>query len=236
MANEYKFSSDNVNVFLMVIDASNSMSNDVENIRKGLEGYKLEFENFEGSDSIAVGISTFSNSYYPGEFRKVKDINCSYDVGGYTALYHSIVKGGKQLLEYIKEFTIKNGIVPINSTFIFWSDGEPCRDPGDINYAKKMIKELNYAGINTVFIAFGDAISSEFGKKMGFQATINVENRNTVENFMKNELSQSCKKQSRSMKSLGSDFFSKATDKTSSSGYSRTTAQALEDDDWFDDI
>ena len=40
LANEYDFSSDNINVFLMVLDSSGSMEDDTFNVRKGLEATK----------------------------------------------------------------------------------------------------------------------------------------------------------------------------------------------------
>ena len=94
---------------------------------------------------------------------------------------------------------------------------------------------MNYAGITTVFVAFGDAITSEFGKEIGFQATVDVRNRADLVRFLGQELSKSCKEQSQSMKALGSDFFSHAANE-SSDGYSNMTAQVLEDDTWFEDI
>ncbi len=235
MANIYEFSSDNVNVFLMILDSSNSMEDDTKKVREGLKSYKKEFEDFYEADSIAVAISKFNDWYYPGEFKKVKDISTNYSTAGSTALYYSIEKGAKQLVEYIGEVTQKTGTIP-RGTFIFFSDGEPCGDPGNKRDAKKAISNMNEMGITTVFVAFGKAISSKFGDELGFQATVDVENRDSLVKFMGEELSKSCKEQSRSMKALGSNFFSHANDNESSSGYSKTTSQALEDDDWIDEI
>ena len=95
---------------------------------------------------------------------------------------------------------------------------------------------MNEMGITTVFVAFGKAISSNFGDELGFQATVDVKDRDSLVEFMGEELSKSCKEQSRSMKALGSNFFSHANDNESSSGYSNITSQALEDDDWIDSI
>ena len=53
---------------------------------------------------------------------------------------------------------------------------------------------------------------------------------------MGGELSKSCKEQSRSMKALSGDFFSKAAGSENSEGYSRTTAQVLNDDSWINEI
>lgn len=235
LANEYDFSSDNINVFLMILDSSGSMLGSVSDVRRGLEAYKKEFENFYEANSIVVSVSSFDLKYHPKPFEKVKKMSISYSADGWTALCHSIVQGSEQLKAYIEEVSRRTGIIP-RGTFIFFSDGHPEHDSGTPDEAKEAIKELNYLGITTVFVAFGDAISSEYGKKMGFQATIDVNDRNSLVNFMGNELSKSCKEQSQSMKALGADFFSHATDKESSANYSNTTNQALEDDDWIDEI
>ena len=91
-------------------------------------------------------------------------------------------------------------------------------------------------GISSVFVAFGSAISSEFGKEMGFQATIEVEKNETLKEFLGVELSKSCKEQSKSMKSLGANFFSQAAGGGNSQGYSQKTAQVMEDKSVWDDI
>lgn len=234
LGNVYDFSSDNINVFLIVLDSSSSMSDDVDNVRLGLKSYKNEFENFYEADSIAVGVSSFDTSYYPGAFKKVKEMSTDYSTGGATALCYSIVIGAEQLTRYIEDVAKKTGTIP-RGTFIFFSDGEPCEDPTSPEEAKAAISRLNYAGITTVFVAFGKAITSEFGKEIGFQATVDVTDRTSLVKFMGEELSKSCKEQSQSMKALGSDFFSHAATE-SSAGYSNTTAQALDDDDWIDEI
>ena len=232
--NEYEFSSDNINVFLMVLDSSTSMRDDIENVRMGLESYKNEFENFYEADSISVAVSEFNDDYYPGAFRKVKEMSTKYYADGSTALCYSIIMGAKQLMNYMEEVQKRNGTIP-RGTFIFFSDGEPCCDRASYSDAKESISKMNYAGITTVFVAFGEAISSEFGKKMGFQSTIDVRDRKSLVKFMGKELSKSCKEQSQSLKALGENFFSQATNE-SSSNYSKATEQALEDDGWIDQI
>ncbi len=232
--NVLDFSSDNINVFLMVLDSSSSMAGYASDVELGIRSYKNEFENFYEADSIAVAVSRFSSGYVAGRFEKVKNLSTDYSTGGSTALCYSIIAGAKQLTDYIKEVSKKTGTIP-RGTFIFFSDGEPCSDKATPEEAREEILKLNYAGITTVFVAFGEAIKSEFGKKIGFQAAIDVRDRTTLVQFMGEELSRSCKEQSQSMKALGADFFSHAATE-SSAGYSNTTAQALEDDDWIDEI
>lgn len=235
MANFMDFSSDKVDVFLILLDKSGSMDYEVNKVKEGLRMYQKSFENFPEVNSIAVSICKFSNDFYPDDFKQVKDISTDYSTGGYTALNYSIVKAAQYLQNYIQEVTEVKGIVP-RATFIVFSDGHPEHDYMSASDGKKAIAELNYAGITTVFVAFGDSITSKFGDRMGFVSTIDVTNRQDLVNFLGVELSKSCKEQSRSMKSLGANFFSQAANKSSSANYSQATTQVLEDTGWIDDI
>lgn len=235
MANYFDFSSDQINIFILVVDSSDSMSGDASNVEKGLKLYKKSFENFPEAGSIAVSVCKFNSNFYLGEFQPVTDFDTSYYTGGQTALYYSIVKSAEALQEYVEEITRRKNCVP-RVTYILFSDGEPCGDRMNRRDAQEKISEMNYAGYTTVYVAFGDGITSEFGKKLGFMSTINVKDRDTLVQFLGVELSKSCKEQSRSMKSLGANFFSQAAGKSNSTGYSQTTAQALEDEDWMKDI
>lgn len=235
MKDVYDFSSDNVNVFLMVIDSSGSMLSSKDDVKKGIRDYKKSFENFEESGSIAVAISYFSSGYCGGDFRRIEEISEEYEIGGATALYYSINQGKRQLMNYMEEIERRMGVTP-RGTFIFFSDGEPYRDMDSRKSAEISIREMNMAGITTAFVAFGKAITSNFGKELGFQSTIDVSDRKTLTKFMGVELSKSCKEQSRSMKALSGDFFSKVADGGISKGYSRTTAQVLDDDSWINEI
>lgn len=235
MANFYDFSSDNINIFLLLIDNSSSMEYDENNVRKGMKLYQKSFENFPEANSIAVSVSKFNSDFYPSDFKQVKEIDTRYSTCGTTALYYSIVQGAKHLKNYIKKVTELKKCIP-RGTFVVFSDGKPCSDMMNWEDAREAINELNYAGITTVFVAFGDAISSEFGKEMGFMSTIDVDDKETLINFLGVELSKSCKEQSKSLKALGANFFSQAVNNGNSEAYSQTTAQALEDDSWIDDI
>ena len=234
MSHFYDFPSDKMDVFEFNIDSSGSMSGDTENVKKGLEMYKKSFEGFSEANSIVVAISKFDDYYYSGDFRPVNEFTFNYNTGGGTALCYSIVKGAQHLQEYMEEVKRRTGCIP-RGTYIVFSDGEPCGDHMSESDAKKAIEKLNYAGITTVFVAFGGAISSEFGTRLGFMATLDVTDRDRLISFLGVELSKSCKEQSQSLKALGSNFFSQAVG-NQSKGYSHTTAQALTDDSWFEDI
>jgi len=235
MKNFMDFTSDKVDVFHLVIDRSGSMDGDRDNVVRGLNDYKTSFENFPEKGSIAVAISRFNSSIEFGPFTSIDDMDLHYSTGGGTALYYAITMGAEHLHEYINEIIQTKSIVP-KATFIVFSDGHPEGEDYPRDKAVEAINQLNMAGITTVFVAFGGAIESKFGDSMGFESTRDVHNRGDLEHFLGVELSKSCKEQSRSLKGLGANFFSKAVKENSSSGYSGATQQVLEDDSWIDDI
>lgn len=237
MANFYDFSSDKINVFYLLIDSSGSMEDYEKDVIRGIREYKKSFENFPEVDSIAVSLSKFANDFYPEYFTRVSEISEKYFADGATALYYSIIRGAKHLEKYIDDIVKIKRCVP-RGTFIVFSDGKPYCDKAQKSEAKKAIERLNMAGITTVFVAFGEAMESKFGKKLCFQSTIDVNaDKEILVDFLGKELSKSCKEQSRSMKALGANFFSQAASNSNSvSGYSAKTEQALEDNDWFEDI
>ena len=233
--NKLDFTSDKINIFLMVLDKSGSMACNRSNVKDGMNMYKESFESFPEKGSIAVSVCMFSEDFEKRPFEGVDEIDFSYYTDGGTALYYSICKGAEYLQEYIQEIIREKNIIP-NATFIFFSDGEPCCDTGTESQAKEAIEELNLQGITTVFVAFGDSIEKKFGERLGFLSVKDVRDRGDLETFLGKELSESCKEQSKSMKGLGANFFSKAVDGTSSSGYSAKAQEVLEDDSWLNDI
>lgn len=235
MGNLYEFSTDRINIFSLVVDSSSSMGPHTSDMRRGLRMYKDSFKNFPEAESMAISVNLFDGYYHESDFKGINDFDINYSTDGCTAIYYSICQGTEQLLDYINEVTNKTGCIP-RATFIVFSDGEPCDDRNTEYDAKEAIKKLNYAGITTVFVAFGNAISSEFGKELGFMSTIDVNDKSVLTTFLGEELSRSCKEQSQSIRALGSNFFSKAIKNSNSEKYSQKTKQALEDDDWFSDI
>ncbi len=230
--NIYDFSSDKIDIFSINADASSSMAGQEKDMRMGLRMYKESFENFSGAGSIAVSMNTFDSVYRAGAFKHISDFDTSYYTGGATVIYTAIVEGAENLLDYIKKVKLVTGCNP-RATFIVLSDGLVWNDYAhSMAEAKSKIVELNNNLVNTVFVAFGDSITSEFGKNMGFMATIDIKDRSRLVSFMGEELSKSCKEQSKSMKSLGAAFFSKANN-SKSAEYSSNTSDVLENDDWF---
>lgn len=243
MSNVTKFSSDQVYVYMLVIDESGSMDGDERNVRAGIQNLKESLQGFPESNSIVISICKFNEYFYQGDFQKVEEISTNYSAAGGTALYRSIKAAADYLQKYLNAIRRLNKIEPTAVTYFLLSDGMSsggCIDMDEKQgqkLCKEVIENLNLQGINTAFVAFGTAINSKFGENLGFKATIDIKNRNQLLEFLGVHLSESIKNQSQRLEPLGANFFSKAAGYSSASeGYSNTTAQALEDDSWIDDI
>lgn len=235
MSNFYNFSSSEIHIFLLLLDKSGSMSDDEYNVRKGLQLFKESFNDFYLANSIVVSVCKFSNDFYAGDFRPVKEMDTSYHTGGGTALNYSIIKAKNYLNSYIREIVKRYHVQP-QVTFVCFSDGEPYCDHASDSEGREAVEEMNFAKITTAFAAFGGEISAQFGIDHSFMANIDVTDRNALLTFLGVDLSNSCKEQSQSSKSLGANFFSQTTEKSQSQEYSQATAQALEDNSWIGDI
>lgn len=236
MANTFNFSSENISIYEMVLDVSNSMSrgNIEKQVRKGIKRFIEKFETFVEAGSIVIALSKFGNDYYPEDFKNIKSLNTDYKSRNEaTAVYYSIVEGSKHLMDYASEVAKRKNSKP-KVTFILFSDGDPYNDKTSFSAAQEAITDLNFAGANTVFVPFGNAISSSFGERLGFTCIKKVDGEDDVVDFME-RLSEAVKIQSRSNKALGANFFSQACN-GASQGYSKATEQALEEDDWFENL
>ena len=239
MGNVMKFSSDQVYIYMILIDASGSMVEDESNVKEGIKNLKESLQGFPESSSIAISISKFNRYLNLGEFRRVQDISTNYCADGGTALYRSINEAADYLQNYLNEIRKVNKIEPI-ATYFLLSDGVSSGGFIDMDKetgkrtCKKVIEAMNLQDINTAFVAFGEAINSNFGKNLGFKATVDIKNRNQLLEFLGVHVSESIKNQSQRCEPLGENFFSKASG--TSEGYSSATAQALDDDAWIDDI
>lgn len=235
MSNYFNFSSDRIDIFLILLDGSSSMEDDESNVRKGLTLFKESFNGFYLANSIVVSVCSFDDDFYRGDFRPVREMETGYSTRGRTALNYAIVKASEFLNDYVREVVRQTGVTP-KVTFVCFSDGHPCGDRMYPDDGREAIKKMNYSGVTTAFAAFGGEINAQYGKDMGFMATIDVTKREDLLNFLGVELSNSCKEQSQSLKALGANFFSQAVEKSQSQEYSQTTAQALEDNSWIDEI
>jgi hypothetical protein len=227
---KYDFSSDNVNIIALLYDQSGSMSDYISAMVKANNAFKDDFSKFEEKGSIAISKAVFSEDYHISPFKEVKYFNTNYCSYGMTYLYSSIIKNVNATIEYYHEL-VKRLNVRARITFLVFTDGQD-NEHGDntISDAKAAIAKLNSLDATTVFVAFGEATESNLGESMGFTCTKNIHTVTDLISCLGNELSKSCKEQSRSSYSLKSEFFSKASkDKAQDT----TADQAIVDDDFF---
>lgn len=226
----YSFSSDVVNIFVMLYDRSGSMEDYCDAIRTANQAFYEEFSRFEEKGSVAICKAMFSTGVEISPFGPVKNFSTSYYANGGTHLYNAIVEVGEETIAYYSEIESRLNIRP-RITFLVFSDGlDNNRYKNEIKAAQDMIAKLNSLDATTVFVAFGEAISAKDGELLGFSCIRDITSANELISCLGTELSQSCIEQSKSAFSLKSKFFSKAaTDKTTS-----PEAKKVVSDSFFD--
>lgn len=227
---KYDFVSDSIDIITLVYDYSGSMCDDREAMRAANKAFYNSFSKFEEKGSVAISKARFDTNFDMTSFDIVDKFDTEYSAGGGTALYSAIVYAGKNTIEYYNEIIKRLNVVP-KITFLVFSDGGDNESPGYYNSAKETITRLNSLDATTVFVAFREAINSGIGDKLKFTCTKDINSVQELVECMGNELSKSCKEQSKSAYSLKSEFFSKA-DKNSEEDDAKN--QAIIDDDFFD--
>ena len=227
---KYDFSSDNINIIALLYDESGSMEEHVYAMQKANRAFYDDFSKFEEKGSIAISKARFSNYYRMSPFKEVRFFDTSYRADNATHLYSSIVKTVESTIAYYNEL-VKRLNVRARITFLVFTDGEDNEECGRyMDAAKAAVTELNSLDATTVFVAFGEAVGSGAGEKLGFTCTKNITTVKELVACLGSELSKSCKEQSRSSYSLKSEFFSKASKDNAADTKSD---QAIVDDDFF---
>ncbi len=227
---KYDFSSDNINIIVNLYDESGSMDEDVTAMRKANNAFYDDFSKFEERGSIAISKAVFSESFSMTPFREVRYFDTGYGAYGGTHLYSSIHHAVERTIAYYNEIVKRLNVRP-RITFLVFTDGGDNEQNGRyFNDAKEAITRLNSLDATTVFVAFREAIRNEDGERLGFTCTKNISTVRDLISCLGNELSKSCKEQSRSAYSLKSEFFSKASKESTEDS---TNEQPIDDDDFF---
>lgn len=225
---KYNFNSDKVDIIVMIYDRSGSMSPDVDKMRKANKAFYDDFSRFKDKDSIAIAKVVFSDSLAMSPFTDISEFNTGYDVGGGTCLYITIEKVAEFVIMYYEEIQKRLNITP-RITFLVFTDGQDTTSCSS-NVARRAITKLNSLDATTVLVAFREAIQYNIGEDLGFTCTKNIESAQELISCLGEQLSQSCKEQSKSVYSLKSEFFSKAsTDAEDDS----VEDQSILDDEFF---
>lgn len=227
----YSFSSDVVNIFVMVYDRSGSMESYQETIRKANRAFYEDFSRFEEKGSVAISKALFDRGVEMTPFGPVKNFSTDYYANGGTWLYNAIVEVGEETIAYYNEIVSRLNIRP-RITFLVFSDGEDNNNsPTEIQAAKDMITKLNSLDATTVFVAFGEAIDAKDGEHLGFSCVRDITSASELISCLGTELSRSCIEQSKSAIALKSKFFSKAA--TDASAQTAPEVKKVVEDSFF---
>jgi len=227
----YSFSSDVVNIFVLLYDQSGSMSDYRSAILQANEAFYENFSRFEEKGSVAISKATFSEGVRMSPFGPVKDFSTDYHAQGGTWLYDAIVKVGEETLAYYNEVQSRLNIRP-KITFLVFTDGADNNNiKSEIDAAKDMLVRLNSLDATTVFVAFGEAIDAKDGDFLGFSCVKDITSASELISCLGTELSRSCIEQSRSALSLKSKFLSKAA--TDTPAEASPEAQKVVSDSFF---
>ncbi len=227
----YSFSSDVVNIFVMIYDCSGSMKDYVKAIVEANKAFYEDFSRFEEKGSVAIAKAMFAEHVKMTSFGPVKDFSTNYYADGGTRLYRAVVEVGEETIAYFQEIESRLNIRP-RITFLVFSDGlDNCNFKSEIDAAKDMVAKLNSLDATTVFVAFGEAIAAKDGELLGFSCIRDITSAKELVSCLGTELSQSCVEQSRSAFSLKSKFFSKAA--TDASAEASPEAKKVVADSFF---
>lgn len=206
----YSFSSDVVNIFVMMYDSSGSMEDYCKAILQANKAFYEDFSRFEEKGSVAIAKAMFDDDVSMTPFGPVKNFSTDYYASGGTRLYNAVVKVGKATIAYYNEIQNRLNIRP-RVTFLVFSDGlDNYRYESEFKAAKNMVTQLNSLDATTVFVAFGEAINAKDGENLGFTCIRDITSASELIACLGTELSRSCIEQSKSAFSLKSSFFSKA--------------------------
>ena len=212
---KFDFSSDTVDIFILLYDVSGSMDAHVSEIRRANETFKKVFSRFEEKGSVAISKAVFSEGCRISPFKSVDEFDTSYSTYGSTHLYSAICEVVDATIEYYREL-IKRINIQARITLLVFSDGEDNERAYNMSKAADKIRELNSLDATTVFVAFDAAIDAKDGENLGFSCTRDIHSSEELVSCLGVELSRSCIEQSKSAFALKSQFFSQAnpTDNT----------------------
>lgn len=227
---KYNFTSDNVNIIVLVYDESGSMEYDKLSIRKANTAFLKDFSKFEDKGSIVVSKVSFADYFEMTPFLSVDEFDTGYTAQGGTELYYSIAASVENTILYYNELVKRLNIRPRITFLVFTDGGDTSDSTKRYKQAKEAIEKLNALDATTVFVAFRDAIRNEDGTKLKFTCTREISKVNDLITCLGKQLSKSCIEQSKSVYALKSEFFSKAE---KNSDEDNVEENPITDDDFF---
>lgn len=196
--------SENVNLMMIGIDCSGSMSCFTTDMISCLNDFKDALVNSKESNEILIARADFDDDVKIGGYKPIDEFDTSFDIGGCTAMYDCIVNGSKKMLEY-RKYLHDQG-VRVKCVFAIFSDGLDNASSASQSVTKQAIENLNREEITTAFISFGNDAKDE-ANKLGFRNLLTVNSSASELRKAFNCLSKSVIESSKSVVSDGDAFF-----------------------------
>ncbi len=196
--------SENVNLMMIGIDCSGSMSSYKNDMVQCLTDFKAALENSKEANEILVARADFEDNVKIGGYKSIAEFDTSFSTGGCTAMYDCIAEGSKKMLEYRKY--LRDQGVRVKCVFAIFSDGYENNSNADLATAKRAIKNLNDEEITTAFISFGSSAKVE-AQKLEFKNLLTVGSSASELRRAFNCLSKSVIESSKSVVADGDAFF-----------------------------
>ena len=241
MADKRRFSSDIINLYIIVIDSSGSMDKHRSEVIAGLKEIKRRISATVEVNSIAICIVKFKNNVYIGDFKDVEDMDTdNYHPEGGTELYLAISKSADRFLDYHKIVEEENKC-KVQSSFIVMTDGEDSSySSRKYNDAIEWIEKMKKNGFTVALVPYGEAITSLKIRNMGFTDIMEVKGNEKMSEILGKRVSESIRRQSQCSTSLSGNFFGNSSQRNGKSLKSLTPknlgsmSQAiLEDNEFF---
>lgn len=196
--------SENVNLMMIGIDGSGSMSSYSNDMIQCLNDFKDALTNSKESNEILVARADFASDVNIGGYKAIDEFDTSFSAGGSTAMYDTVVEGSRKMLEYRKY--LRDQGVRVKCVFAIFSDGFENASRADVATARQAIENLNREEITTAFISFGGDAKVE-AQRLGFVNLLEVGSSASELRKAFNCLSKSVIESSKSVVADGDAFF-----------------------------
>ncbi len=147
---------DNDHMYLMFValDCSGSMSRHTSEMIKAMDSFKDSIEGSKQDDEMLISMARFDEDIDVTGFQNVKDMDTSYQAGGMTRLYDTIIVGQERLMDYMDQ--LNSSGVRTRGTLVIFSDGDDTYSRRDEADAAEAIRKLREQEITVAFVGFGD--------------------------------------------------------------------------------
>lgn len=196
--------SENINLIFVGIDRSGSMSCFTGDMSKALADFKDALTNSKEADDILVAKALFADTTTVGGYKRITEFDTSYQTGGCTAMFDTIVDGTEKLKEY-RDY-LKNEGMRVKAVFAIFSDGQDNSSNNGFSSARKAVEYLNSEEIVTAFISFGGE-ATQTARDLHFKNILDVNSSASELRKAFNCLSKSVIENSKSAVSKQDNFF-----------------------------